>query len=103
VVRALNYRDRYQLGYAIDHVVPDRTGRRLTGPARLTAVYADTCRILHRATSHSSMTPRHAFPHCMLGDHALWRLGDDLTARQRRALFDLLNFYGITAISSPSR
>jgi hypothetical protein len=32
VVRALNYRDRYQLGYAIDHVVPDRTGRRLTGP-----------------------------------------------------------------------
>jgi hypothetical protein len=97
VIRALNYRDRYQLGYAIDQVVPDRTGRRLTG-ARLTAVYADTCRILHRATAptaedrysltfqYSSMTPRHAFPHCMLGADALWRLGDELTTRQRRAL-----------------
>jgi hypothetical protein len=97
VIRALNYRDRYQLGYAIDHVVPDRIGRRLTGP-RLTAVYADTCRVLHRATAptakdrysltfqYSSMKPRHVFSHCMLSDYALCRLGDELTARQRRAL-----------------
>jgi hypothetical protein len=97
VIRALNYRDRYQLGCAIDQVVPNRTGRRLTGP-RFTAVYADTCRILHRVTEptetdrysltfqYSSMKPRHVFPHYMIGDQGLRGLRKSLTTRQRRAL-----------------
>jgi hypothetical protein len=97
IIRTLNYRDHYMLGAAIDQIVPDMTGRRLSGP-RLTAVYADTCRVLHRVKApttadrysltlqYSSMKPRRTFPENLLPPEALFELGGELTPRQRRAL-----------------
>jgi hypothetical protein len=69
----------------------------LSGP-RLTAVYADTCRVLHRVKApttadrysltlqYSSMKPRRTFPENLLPPEALFELGGELTPRQRRAL-----------------
>jgi hypothetical protein len=64
----------------------------------MTAIYADTSQILHRAKApttterysltfqYSSRKPRHVFPHCMLSRQALQELRHTLTPRQRSAL-----------------
>lgn len=97
IIGALNYRDRNMLGAAIDQIVPEMTGQPLSGP-RLTAVYADTCRVLYRIQAptaadrysltlrYSSIKPRHTFPENLLPPEALLELGDELTPRQRKAL-----------------
>jgi hypothetical protein len=101
VVRALNYRHGFRHSFlsdaAVDHVVPAKDWLRVTGP-RLTAVYADTSRIMHRIkppTStdrysmtfvYSSATPHQIFPQFMPPRATLLNLRDDLTPSQRRAL-----------------
>jgi hypothetical protein len=100
-VRALNYvhgfRHRFLSDTAVDHLIPAKLWRRATGP-RLTAVYADTSRIMHRikppSTSdrysmtfvYSSTTPHQVFPQFMPPRTTLLNLRDGLTASQRCAL-----------------
>ena len=71
--------------------------RQLTGP-RLTAVYADTSKLLHRVKAplmadrysmtfvYSSTAPFYAYPDFMLPRKALTCLRDQLSDRQQRAL-----------------
>jgi hypothetical protein len=99
-MRAVSFRRGYGGAPAdtiIDDVVPRREWRQLTGP-RLTAVYADTSRVLHRVmapvtTDRYSMTfvyastaLFYAYPHFMLPRKALTQLRHQLTDRQQRAL-----------------
>lgn len=98
-MRAVSFRrgDGAPADTVIDEVVPQSERCRLTGP-RLTAVYADTSRVLHRVmapvtTDRYSMTfvyastaLFYAYPHFMLPRKALTQLRHQLTARQQRAL-----------------
>jgi hypothetical protein len=97
-IRALNGRGSDFLPDAsVREVIPQKHWRQLTGP-RLTAIYANTCRILHGVKTpitsdrysvtfvYSSTTPYYAFPHFMLPRGALLRLREELTPRQGRAL-----------------
>lgn len=96
-VRALNYRSGFVLDTLIEQITPADDWTRVTGP-RLSAVYVDTCAVLHRARTpttsdrfsmtfvYSSRTPHQAFPEFMLSRMALRRLSHQLTPRQRRAV-----------------
>lgn len=96
-MRAVSFRRGAPAATVIDEVVPPSERRQLTGP-RLTAVYADTSRVLHRVmapvtTDRYSMTfvyastaLFYAYPHFMLPRKALTQLRHQLTDRQQRAL-----------------
>ncbi|MGX9791773.1 hypothetical protein [Mycobacterium sp. MMS18-G62] len=96
-VRELNYRNGCLSDAVMNRVVPASEWQQVTGP-RLSAVYADTCRLLHRISKptvmerysmtfvYSSITPYHRFAQFLPPRRTLSKLRDELTPRQRQAL-----------------
>jgi len=95
-IRTLRYASGYVADSEMARAVPAQEWIQVTGP-RLTAIFVDTTRIVHRAKpptlsdrysmtfSYSSAKPYQTFPEFMLSHASLTTLGTELTPRQRRA------------------